>query len=40
MVRVRWCITEVKGTVPFPLTLFTMHNTNGKTDDLQSIGVF
>jgi hypothetical protein len=32
-VRVYWCILEVKGIVPLPMTLFTVHNTDENTDD-------
>jgi len=33
-VCVRWCIPEAEGTVPLPLTLFSVHYTNGNTDGL------
>jgi hypothetical protein len=31
-VRVCWCIPQAKGTVPIPLALLTVHNTNANTD--------
>jgi hypothetical protein len=37
MVRVRWCISEVKGTVPLPLALFIEHDTDGNTNDSCSL---
>jgi len=36
----RQCIPKANGTVPLPLVVFIMHNTDGNIDGLKTIDVF